>query len=409
MTIASRLTQLAGIKADIKTALIAQGQSVGDDMTAYAAAISNIEGGGSSEGPDDVTFYDYDGTVVASYSMSDFAALSAMPSNPIHAGLTSQGWNWSLSDAKTYVAKYGKLNIGQMYITDDGKTRLYITIRQTTELHVGVVFYQSLSEGVEIDWGDGSAIATRVGSGTGSLAHVYSTIGSYVISMEAKGNCELRLGDGSYSGVLGGYGATNARYNYLLQKVELGNGISELSSSVFRNCGALSSITVPNAAWKWYSGVFEKCYSLTYVTIPPDIDTSYTDWFSNCRSLKTISLPNSQFGSMPSFTTCCSLTSICLPDALLSVGDVFDYCEAMSYLVIPENVTNITRIAPTMNNGSNFGSLREIHIKPTTPPTLSNGSSLLPSGCLIYVPASSLEAYKVATNWSAYSSIMVGE
>lgn len=53
-----------------------------------------------------------------------------MPANPTHEGLTAQGWNWSLIDAKNYVNKYGKLNIGQMYITSDGKTRLYITLSE---------------------------------------------------------------------------------------------------------------------------------------------------------------------------------------------------------------------------------------------------------------------------------------
>ena len=73
-----------------------------------------------------VTFYDYDGTIVTSYTKDEFLALTEMPTNPSHEGLTSQGWNWTLSDAKTYVTKNGTLDIGQMYVTDDGKTRIYI-------------------------------------------------------------------------------------------------------------------------------------------------------------------------------------------------------------------------------------------------------------------------------------------
>ena len=55
-----------------------------------------------------------------------------MPANPDHSadGLTAQGWNWTLSDAKTYVAAYGRLDIGQMYITSDGKTHIYIHLEQ---------------------------------------------------------------------------------------------------------------------------------------------------------------------------------------------------------------------------------------------------------------------------------------
>ena len=46
MSIASKLQQLIGIKADIKDAINQQGQSVGDNMTEYASAILAISGGG---------------------------------------------------------------------------------------------------------------------------------------------------------------------------------------------------------------------------------------------------------------------------------------------------------------------------------------------------------------------------
>jgi len=70
-----------------------------------------LNSGGGSSGID-VMFYDYDGSVVTGYSAADFANLTELPANPTHEGLTAQGWNWTLADAKTYVAKYGKLNIG---------------------------------------------------------------------------------------------------------------------------------------------------------------------------------------------------------------------------------------------------------------------------------------------------------
>ena len=45
-SIASQLETLAGIKSDIKAAIIDKGQTVGDDFSTYATAIGNIEGGG---------------------------------------------------------------------------------------------------------------------------------------------------------------------------------------------------------------------------------------------------------------------------------------------------------------------------------------------------------------------------
>ena len=82
-------------------------------------AESKRDNGDDTTVPKDVNFYGYGGTLLYSYTAAEFANLSALPDNPTHDGLTAQGWNWTLSDAKAYVAAYGKLNIGQMYVPDD--------------------------------------------------------------------------------------------------------------------------------------------------------------------------------------------------------------------------------------------------------------------------------------------------
>ena len=86
---------------------------------------------GAEEEEFTVLFYDFDGTIVARYTRTAFLALSSMPANPTHAGLTAQGWNWSLADAKEYVTQFGGLEIGQMYCTSDGKTKLYKNTKST--------------------------------------------------------------------------------------------------------------------------------------------------------------------------------------------------------------------------------------------------------------------------------------
>jgi len=107
------------------------------------------EGSSSIIEEKDVNFYDYDGVLLYSYSASDFVNLTALPSNPSHTGLTAQGWNWTLSDAKTYVSTYGKLNIGQMYVTDDGKTRIYIHLEDgRLEPYLGFMARGTIS----VDW-----------------------------------------------------------------------------------------------------------------------------------------------------------------------------------------------------------------------------------------------------------------
>ena len=52
----------------------------------------------------------------------------------------------------------------------------------------------------------------------------------------------------------------------------------------------------------------------------------------------------------------------------------------------------------------NCSSLTSITIKATTPPTLGSSAFDNTNNCPIYVPAKSVNAYKTATNWSAYAN-----
>ena len=86
-------------------------------------------GGGSSASPKDVNFYDYDGTLVASYLLSEAQSLTALPDGPTHNGLTFQGWNYTLEKVKAFTRP---MDVGAMYITNDGATRLHIRIAGCT-------------------------------------------------------------------------------------------------------------------------------------------------------------------------------------------------------------------------------------------------------------------------------------
>ena len=110
----------------------------------------------------DINFYDYDGTLLYSYTKTEFLALESMPANPSRTGLTAQGWNWSLTDAKEYVTTYGKLNIGQMYITSDGKTRIYITLNSTDDFD-NLYFCLLVTNTIIVNWGEGFEETTLTG------------------------------------------------------------------------------------------------------------------------------------------------------------------------------------------------------------------------------------------------------
>lgn len=163
--------------------------------TGYTAHTSSGEAitGTLVTGDEDVLFIDYDGTELYGYSKAEFLALTEMPPNPTHAGLTAQGWNWTLADAKEYVTACNMLVIGQHYVTSDGKTRVYLDVSIT--LHSIFKFSQTVSNGVTVNWGDGSAEETVSGTGSQTVQHNYSNYGQYVVTFNVtSGTMVMGLG-----------------------------------------------------------------------------------------------------------------------------------------------------------------------------------------------------------------------
>ena len=347
-------------------------------------------GGGSSAvtsaSVSDVNFYDYDGTILHSYTKEQFLALSAMPELPTRAGLICQGWNWTLNDAKEYVTDYGMLNIGTMYVTDDGDTRLYIRIATEGRMTVPLRWSQTVANGVGIDWGDGSDIQTFTGTGNLNTTHTYAKCGDYVIRLKVASGCTLGLGSGSSSYcVMGGTGNNNVVYCNMLQKIEIGNHITSIDTYAFRNCSSLVSVSIPSSVTSIGNNAFQSCYSLELVSIPNGITNIGDNVFYGCYSLKSISIPSSvtSIGDY-AFFRCYALSSISIPSSVTSNGNLaFQDCQGMAIYDFTKHTS-----VPTLVN--------------------TNAFSSIPSDCKIKVPSSLLEEWKAATNWSKYANKIVG-
>lgn len=87
-----------------------------------------------------------------------------------------------------------------------------------------------------------------------------------------------------------------------------------------------------------------------------------------------------------------------------NIPGVFAYIESLDYVRLPNTLTSIGDYAFYGDTG-----LECIVSDATTPPSLSSSAlQLCGENFLIYVPDASVEAYKVATNWSGYASRIKG-
>lgn len=422
--------------AVVPLSVTANGTYTAPNRRAYSPVTVNVASGGSAyTAQKDVNFFDCDGTILHSYTKDEFLALTSMPDNPSKPGLIAQGWNWTLADAKAYVGAYGILEIGQMYTTSDGKTRVYIHIeedapenRRTFSLYFG----QSEVNGVSVDWGDGTEPETYDAAGFAMRSHAYAKPGDYTISLTLVSGV-LTIGTSSGGTHYSINGNVNDPATYLnrsrIRKVEIGNNMVSIGEYAFYFCLNLSCVSIPSSIQSIGGWAFYQCYMLNSIAIPAGITSLPESTFQYCYTIKRIAMPASLIsigdyalancyvlerittpGSVTSIGnsaySACRVGKVVLPESLTTLGQSALYmCEAITKLDIP---ASLRQIAGYTFYGC-YG-MSEYHMKSPVPPTLVSTTAFggMLTSCTIYVPYSSdhsiRTAYRNATNWSSLAS-----
>ena len=392
----------------------------------FVSEIGNIPsgGGGSAVEEKQINFIDHDGTILHSYTKEEINAMSSesdLPANPSHTGLTAQGWNWTLAQIKAQLTAMpdDPVWVGQMYVTDDGKNRIYIHIVDKALCSMRLNF--AVNGTVVVDWGDNTATETVTGTSLTTRVqtevHTYSGVGDYVITLNVTDGSMSFYTTSSY-GLISHQTATSGSnqraFANMVLKIEIGSN-TNLKNYAFLNCASLASITMPSGITSLGDSVFSGCCFIRSLTIPSSVTSIGSYTFSNCYSLHTFAIPsgvvalgNSVFAScfclgplaIPSgintfgescFSNCYSLRSLHIPSNITSLSNsAFSGCLSLGSLTIPSSVTSIG----SQTFYTCYG-LQELHFQRSSPPTVSNANAFnnIPTYCIIYVPRGSLSAY----------------
>ncbi len=205
-----------------------------------------------------------------------------------------------------------------------------------------------------------------------------------------------------------------------LTDITIPSDITEIKAYAFYGCTSLTSVTIPDSVTSIGYKAFEGCTSLTRVDITDlsawckiSFNNSYANPLSNGAKLylngselTDITIPSDITEiKQYAFEGCTSLTSVTIGKRVTSIGDnAFSGCTSLTSITIPDSVTSIEDRA-----FFSCTSLKEVYCKPTTPPTgglhmFTNTANDL----RIFVPTASVEAYRSATYWDAYTSRIVG-
>ena len=340
MSIADKLNALVAVKTALRTSINNKGGSIDDStpFSEYSLAVDNISTGGSTAVSESgVRFYDYEGTLLHSYTVDEALALESLPTDPDRSQntacngdiipLTFDGWNWTLEEIKTYLTNHpeGLVNVGANYHTTDDKTHIIFEQKEDKDFSSGVWFRRSTASGT-VDWGD----ETTENNTSTDIYHTYDIAGIYDCVIDSSNtyvNC----------------GSNSIIFSIKVKEVYLSSSITSIGSYAFSSCKSLQSVSIPNSVTSIGDSAFSSCSSLKSVTIPDSVTSIGSQVFGGCSSLQSVNIPDSVTSIGDSaFSECKSLQSITIPDGVTSIGSqAFYYCYSLQSITIPDGVTSI--------------------------------------------------------------------
>ena len=165
----------------------------------------------------------------------------------------------------------------------------------------------------------------------------------------------------------------------MAETINIDNSASFVASYAFEGNRNIQTVNLPYATIV-YKNAFQRCSSLSQLSLPM---CSYIEFsaFQDCRSLKQVSLPMCSYIGGYVFYNCRSLSQMNLPVCSRIIIGTFQRCSSLSIITIGYSSVCI---------------LEDSNVFAATQITSSTGS--------IYVPASLVDSYKSANNWSYFST-----
>ena len=212
----------------------------------------------------------------------------------------------------------------------------------------------------------------------------------------------------SFTTVVIGEGVTtigNSAFGYYseMTSITIPSTVTSIGEYAFCGCTGLESVTIPNSVTSIGESAFDGC-GLTSVSISNSLTRIGEYVFASCKRLESVTIPASvtSIGGN-AFNKCTGLTSLTIPNSVTSIGEsAFRNCTGLESVTIPSSVTSLGYEAFSDCTG-----LTKIESLAENPP-VCNGDvfyNVDKSNCVLYVPKTSVDAYKGADEWNDFTDI----
>lgn len=181
-------------------------------------------------------------------------------------------------------------------------------------------------------------------------------------------------------------------------------GLTELSNNAFYGDANLVSVVLPSNIVTLGQRAFRGCTKLESIGSFAHLTSIGYQAFYDCRALdmevNATSLQQLPGNGAEFYNTKISRVTS-LGTLAQTKAQTFSTCASLVSVVLPSTITNLAQWT-----FFNCTSLTTVTIYATAPPTFDRAFQGCSNLSAIYVPAGSVNAYKAASGWSGYSSII---
>lgn len=226
----------------------------------------------------------------------------------------------------------------------------------------------------------------------GSVGNDFKTYAQAITNLPSGGGGGTEIEDALVTGTISEY--SNDR-------------VSVVGDYAFYSFKNLTSVNLPNCISVGLNA-FAYCDSLTYVNLLSCKSLMDSTFYNNFR-LRSIRLPICSYIGAQAFAFCQALTSVNLPlcksfgSNFFGTCSVFVYCKLLSIVKIP--------LCSYIGDGTflNCSNLREVYLNSVSSVATIFSETFYSCSNLtsIYVPASLVNAFKIAEYWSSISDKIV--